>query len=433
MSSAAPSAPAAEFLALVSHAAPGIQIRSKDAATFAVDGLAPGIVVSPASLPELQTVLSEAQRSRVAAIPVGAGTHLSIGNVPARYDVAISLEAMTRVVAIEPADLTVTVEPGVRLVDLQERLGEHGQFLPLNPPGGEGATIGGVLAANAFGPSRYAFGTARDWLIGLRAVHADGTSAKSGGRVVKNVAGYDMHKLHIGALGTLGVIAEATFKVLPLPSTRRTVAVTCGGAREACELALAARDVGLSLHAAELLSPATAAAVAGRSEWTLLAEVAGGAAAVERSLRELRVLAADAGARLDEPDQVAWPAWSAAFQPRGLALRAGGLPSQVASIMELLDVELGGGRALISATAAAGIIRWVLPDGGPGTAALIEAARASVARVGATLVVDAAPVAIKHQIDVFGPPRADIAIMRRLKEQFDPQGILSPGRFMGRI
>ncbi|MBI5285217.1 MAG: FAD-binding oxidoreductase [Chloroflexi bacterium] len=393
----------------------------------------PAAAVAPASLAELQIVLSEAQRSRVAAIPVGAGTHLSIGNVPARYDVAISLEAMARIVAIEPADLTVTVEAGLKLADLQARLGEHGQFLPLNPPGAEDATIGGILAANVFGPSRLAFGTARDWLIGLRVVHADGTSAKSGGRVVKNVAGYDMHKLHIGALGSLGVIAEATFKVLPSPAARRTFAITCGGARDACTLAVAAWDRGLALHAAEVLSPAAATAVAGQPAWTLLTEVAGGAAAVERTLRELRVLASDTGARIDEVDGAAWPAWSATFQPRGLALRAGVLPGDVASMIELLDHAVGDRPALISATVAAGVVRVILPHGDPDGAALIDDARASLARVSGTLVVDAAPVALKRQIDVFGPPRADIAIMRRLKEQFDPQGVLSPGRFMGKI
>ena len=182
----------------------------------------------------------------------------------------MSLARLDRVVEHEPADLTVTVEAGCTLSSLQAHLAAHGQFLPLDPPAGGDVTVGGVLAANAQGALRHGFGTARDWLIGIEVVQADGTVVRSGGRVVKNVAGYDMAKLYVGSLGTLGVIARATFKVAPLPVAETTIAVACRSAHAAGIVLLSAHDAGLALHSAELLSPAAASAVLGDKRWTAL-------------------------------------------------------------------------------------------------------------------------------------------------------------------
>ena len=254
-----------------------------------MDGSKPGPVVTPTDIEQLRAGLSEAANHEISIIPVGGGKHLGIGNVPQSYDVAMSLAQMNHIIAHEPADLTVTVEAGLRLDDLQRALAVHGQFLPLDPPCAAGATIGGVLAVNAHGPLRHAFGTARDWLIGTRVVHADGSLSKSGGRVVKNVTGYDMHKLYVGSLGTLGVLVEATLKVAPLPHGDSTLAIACRSAARGAEMILAAHDAGLALHAAELLSPPASHAVLGQSSWCALVRVAGGAQAVARSLREMPV------------------------------------------------------------------------------------------------------------------------------------------------
>src|SRR5438270_5712299 len=195
------------------------QLIESELHRFAIDGIEPDVAVEPASAEQLQRVLTEAHEASITVVPFGGGTHMALGNLAESYDAALSIRRLDRVVEYEPADLTVTVEAGVRLVDLQAKLAEHGQFLPLDPPGGDAASVGGVLAANAWGPLRHAVGTARDWLLGISIVHADGTLTKGGGRVVKNVAGYDMPKLYIGSLGTLGVIAGATFKVAPLPKS----------------------------------------------------------------------------------------------------------------------------------------------------------------------------------------------------------------------
>ena len=184
MSSAVAPPSLVDFLASVKVHLDPDQIQDRDLGRCTVDGVMPRVAVAPSSLAELQFVLARAHAARLSVIPVGGGTHLAAGNVPVAYDVALSLARMDRVVAYEPADLTVTVEPGVCLAALQERLAVQGQFLPLDPPCRDAATIGGVLSANASGPVRHAYGTARDWLIGARVVHADGSTSKSGGRVV---------------------------------------------------------------------------------------------------------------------------------------------------------------------------------------------------------------------------------------------------------
>ncbi len=422
-----------EFLASVRVAGLSIQIQSDALSAFAIDGVVPQVLVNATSAHDVSIVLAEAQRAGAAVVPWGGGQHVASANVPARYDVALSMAAMDRIVAYEPADMTVTVGPGVRLAELQQRLEQHHQFLPLDPACGDEATTAGVLAANPSGPLRHAFGTARDWLIGLRVVHADGTASKSGGRVVKNVAGYDMHKLHVGAHGTLGVIVEATFKVAPLPAARRLLAFKLSSPRKACEMAQAAWDAGLALHRVESLSPHAASEIAGRDAWTLLIDAAGGAAAVGRSERDLRTIAARHGASAVETiDDAAWARWSQAFRPRTLSLRASMLPSQVADTIDAMTAAAD--RPLrLSATVAAGVVRAQFDEADDDAAfALVEHLQRAIPADGA-LVVESAPVAVKQRIDVFGAVRSDFEIMRRLKEQFDPRGNLSPGRFLGRL
>lgn len=424
-----------DFCAAVRPLLASDQLQIDESSALEVGGLEPKAIVVPSSIEQIQRVLSEAVIHVVSVIPIGGGTHLGVGNVPSSYDVALSLARMHRIIAHEPADLTVTVEPGLRIDDLQRALAVHGQFLPLDPACEAASTIGGVLALNAYGPRRHAFGTARDWLIGTRVVHADGSLSKSGGRVVKNVTGYDMHKLYVGSLGTLGVLVEATLKVAPLPHSESTLAIGSRSAAHGAELILAAHDAGLALHAAELLSPPATHAVLGQSSWCALMRVAGGAGAVARSLREIDHAATVAGAAIETLESsTAWDAWSTTFRPRGLALRISVMPSRVGETMQVLDRRLTGGSAQLSATVTTGLIRASLDASSDGQAlAVINAASEVAAQFDGSMVIDAAPAAVKRGIDVFGPTRSDFAIMKRLKDEFDPKRILSPGRFVGRL
>jgi glycolate oxidase FAD binding subunit len=365
---------------------------------------------------------------------VGRASHIVVGNPLSRVDLAISMARLNGILSYEPADMTVTAEAGVTLADLERTLSEHGQWLPLDPPPGDESTLGGLLAANVFGPLRHRYGTARDWLLGLRAVLADGTTIKSGGRVVKNVSGYDLHKVFVGSLGTLGAIAEVTLKVAPLPRVDRTFTITCGSAAEAAGVIMSAHEATLSLAAAELLSPTAASALTDTGAWTALVRVAGGSAATGRTADDLHQLASLAHGSLDEVDVEVWPRWRARFAPGALGLRMSVMPSRAGEVAESLDRALAGAAPHVSSTVSAGLIRLNLtPRDEQSSAHLVERARQIAEQRGGFTVIDSAPLAYKRTVDVFGAARADIEIMRRLKQEFDPKGILSPGRFVGRI
>lgn len=206
--------------------------------------------VRPQSIPEVQEIVRAAQSAGRAVLPWGGGTGQDYGLPPRKADTILDLSALNGLIAHEYADMTVTVQAGMTLAQLQEQLATHGQFLPLDPPQPEKATIGGILATNASGPLRLGYGTARDWLIGLTVVDAQGRRIKGGGKVVKNVTGYDLPKLHVGALGTLGVIVEATFKVSPRPETARTLVAQ---ANAASDLATAATRLWRETNPVSLL------------------------------------------------------------------------------------------------------------------------------------------------------------------------------------
>jgi glycolate oxidase FAD binding subunit len=398
-----------------------------------IDGTRAGLRVEPSSIPEVQHCLREANAAGARLVAVGSGSRLQFGNVSDGVDAIASFAALNRVVALEPADMTVTVEAGVGIDKLQMALHEHGQFLPLDAPGVLG-TVGGLLSSNASGPLRHRYGTVRDWVLGTRVVHADGSTSKSGGRVVKNVSGYDMHKLYVGSLGTLGFIVETTLKVTPLPRVDETVAVACPSAVAAVSIAIACHERGLGLIAAELLSPTAASELLGIGSWCALLRIGCGAASAARTLREIDEYTALAdGERTDTSIDV-WERWRSVFALGMLSLRVSVPPSRVADTAESLDRRFAGEAAMLSATVSVGLLRVDLkPASGARASAIIGEATEIARRRGGFVFVDAAPVESKREIDVFGAERADIEIMRRLKQEFDPKRILAPGRFAGRI
>ena len=379
-------------------------------ARYAVDGLRPAFVVAPSAPEDVATVLAIAQESGAAVVPFGAGTQMALGMPPERYDLALDLRRLDRVVEYEPADLTVTVEAGIRLDELQRRLGEHGQWLPLDLPH---VTVGGLLATNASGPARHAHGTARDLVIGMTVVLADGSLVKSGGRVVKNVAGYDMAKLHIGALGTLGVIVQASFKVAPLPQSNASV-VLRGPLSNIMSIDARLRTLRLAGLGTALAKDASS------PDWRLIVGFAGGEAAVERSQRELAAIA---------PAAVAESAWRTLGRSldASLLVRASVLTTATASVCE----ALASLRANVLAYPSVGVVYGAWADAGAVTPeALIDLRRRCVAAGGA-LVLERAAADLKRHVDVWGAPRADFSLMLRLKEELDPRRVLNPGRYLG--
>ncbi len=387
-----------------------------DAAARAVDGSKPSLVAAPASQAEVAAVLGAADAAGAAVIPWGGGAQMGLGMPPLRYDLALDLRRLDAVVEYEPADLTVTVEAGARLSDLQARLGERGQWLPLDPPAAVGATVGGILATNASGPGRVAYGTARDLCIGMTVALAAGSLVKSGGRVVKNVAGYDLGKLHIGALGTLGVIVQASFKVAPLPG--RSEHVTIDSA--ITDLMSITRNLsGLAVNAFVLTNERA------DGGWRLALRFAGSSAAVQRSMREVEALAAAASLSLIRVAGQGDEARGAAADE--VVVRAGVLPGAEARVIDALAER----KAAVVAYPTTGIAygRWSA-IASP-SAETLASLRRLCGAAGGALVLESAPVELKRRVDVWGPPRADFALMRRLKAEFDAKGTLNPGRYAG--
>jgi glycolate oxidase FAD binding subunit len=410
----------------------------EEAASYAVDGIVPQAVALPATVEEVAEVMRFAHREGAAVIPWGGGTGMSLGNLPQCYDIALSLTRLNAVVEHEPADLTATVLGGTTLADFQDHLSSAGQFLPLDPPSPTEATIGGIVAANAAGPSRHAHGTARDLVLGLRFVQADGRVIKAGGKVVKNVAGYDMCRLLIGSLGTLGIIVEACFRLTPLPKAQLTLAVTVASAQEAYRLA--GQAAGFSLRAVELLNTAAARELDGlplasEGGFVLLFASAGPPAAVQRTREGIAALATPAV--IEGAAASLWHGLGQLTQPSagGIATRASVLPSRAPELIE--RIEAIGREASrpprIACHLTAGIVRsnWPPADDPDADLRLVTSLRQAVTSLGGTMVVKAAPAALKGRLDIWGEPGTDFPLMRRLKEQFDPQGILSPGRFLG--
>ena len=394
--------------------------------SVAVDGLTPRFVATPDSADQVAAALAAVNDAGAAVIPWGGGRHMALGNVPARYDVALRTAKLDRVVEYEPADLTVTVEAGITCGALQALLGEHGQFLPIDAP--REATVGGVLAAGVSGPSRHAYGLPRDWLLGCRIVQADGANVKAGGRVVKNVAGYDLPKLVVGSLGTLGIVVEATFKVAPLPVAQETMLFVCASLRAAAESVFAADDRGLALRAVAIANAAAALPDApALDDGQALAAfwLAGSPAAVERTAREISsVMSSSPPVRVEGEDSERW--WAAHAEPidARIAFQASLPPSAVAGFLERCD-----GPAVAYPTTGL-VLTWRNATATEELLDEIAHARALAVASGGSLIVTRAPAELKRRIDVWGETEA-LPLMRRLKEEFDPKRTLSPGRFIG--
>ena len=392
---------------------------------FAVDGMTPQAVVEPGSYEEVAAVMRYVSEEGLAVIPLGGGTKRHIGNLPARYDLALSLSRLNQIIEHEPADLTVTCQTGISVPELQRRLDIHGQKVPLDGWLPEQPSVGGVLAANANGPSRPAYGALRDFTIGMRVVTADGRITRAGGKVVKNVAGFDLCKLYIGSLGTLGVIVEATFKVMPVARLQRSVLLSLDTPGDACALAADLYRRGLALSHVQLSGAGDEA----EYSWLLEIGVAGSEGAVERSENEVAGLAPGLNAQPAGSDVSSTDPFSGEhFDDSSLLCRFSTPPSRLAAFIG--DVQ-GLESPVVLAEPVTGVVRaaWPETDG----AMVLERAREIAARHSATVVVERCSPELKQRIDVFGDPPPAFELMRRVKEQFDPKGILNPGRFVGRL
>jgi len=401
---------------------------------FAVDGLEPPWVALPATVDEAERVLRVCAEHDLAVIPAGIGLRLGQGLPPERLDVVLSTARMSAVIEHAAADLTLTVEAGAPLTAVSSALRSAGQWLPLDPAFPTQTTIGGLIAAPACGPSRQAFGTARESLIGVRALLADGTRVKSGGRVVKNVAGYDLQKLLVGSFGTLAVIVEASFKLQPLAEASRVVCFSAPSIEALVRTGAELADSVLAPQFIELLARAEEAPL-------LIAGFSGVREDVEDAIGRARGIGAALGAgEAAEPiDEHEMRVRLEALQSPGddVAVMRAGVRRSALAVWLPSSLERCRGvaeRVHAEAQAGIGVVRLRLEGARRReVAALLVDLRDDARRVGGYLVVESAPSSWKESLDVWGPPRADFALVKGVKAAFDPQRRLSPGRFVGRL
>ncbi|MDR7434021.1 MAG: FAD-binding oxidoreductase [Armatimonadota bacterium] len=436
---------AREFSAIAGEA--HVTFHPEGFQAYAIDGKTPQIAVSPGDVEELSRILRLCQDSGAAVIPWGGGTKISLGNIPRACDVVVRLDRLNRIVEHDDANLTATVEAGIRLSDLQRTLGQRGQFLAIDAPFPERSTIGGIVATNTTGPRRLAYGGVRDLVIGIKAALPSGEVIKGGGKVVKNVAGYDMCKLYVGSLGTVGIITEVTFKMAPLPEEGKTLVAWGAGRDRAFRLVDLLLASKLLPCAVEVMNPVvTGHALAPLDvqvtdhPYGVLIASEGFRESVDRHIRDLRSMAKEAGLSYDVlEDERHRRVWEAV---RNFGYGGGGLSIKVAvpisatpAAFSVLEEVRGNLPELqVLSHAASGILLAVATPSDLGLAEeFARRVQEESRRLGGHAVILSAPVELKARLDVWGEPPAGIHLMRRLKEQFDPKGILNPGRFVDRI
>jgi glycolate oxidase FAD binding subunit len=337
----------------------------------------------------------------------------------------VSTVALNRIVEHAFDDMTATVESGCGVANLQRTLAEHGQRLALDPLFPERATIGGVLATNDSGALRLRFGSLRDLIIGITVALPDGTLARSGGKVVKNVAGYDLPKLFTGSLGTLGVITQATFRLHPLPATWKTFTTNLPDVREAQRFILQLLD--------STLTPAAIQLRAGRQRETCVdVRYEGIPAGVEAQLRCTGTM----GARQESTSSDAWRTREELWTRDGMACigKFSVLPSQIGGTCEFLD-ELASDLSLdwiaVAQATGSGLLR--LEADVDRLVSAIERLRINLESRGGSLVLTSLSGELHNRVETWGSAGSALPLMRRVKQQFDPAGILNPGRFVGGI
>ena len=392
-----------------------------------------------------------AYREGLAVLPWGGGTQVGLGNLPRKLDLLLGTSGLANLVYHEPADLVASAQAGMTMASLRAELAKGGQTLPLDAPFPDRATIGGIIATNYAGPSRMSFGGPRDWLIGIKVAGSDGRVTKAGGRVVKNVTGYDLNKLYTGSLGTLGVIVEANFKLAPLPEESASIFATFDGPTSAFRAAKALMGLSYSPQALQVVDATLAnrlsLATTAPGGVGVLALHSGRRSAVRRKVGDTsKVLTQEGAQKVDLHGAEAANLWQELIDldwtdddGPDMALQTALLPSQVEGFYSETSAQEEGFRKAVVVDAGSGLVKLLYwkdgPDSGSTSAmlALIDQVKVKARSYGSNVVVQRCPAAVKEKIDVWGGPIQGLDIMRRIKAHLDPSNILSPGRFVGRI
>jgi glycolate oxidase FAD binding subunit len=392
----------------------------------AVEGVVPSVVVEPASSEAVGGVLEWASREKLCVLVRGSGTKLGWGPAPRQVDVLVSTRRLNAVVAHRHGDLTATIEAGAVLGDVNRALSQHRQWIPLDPPFADRATIGGVVATNDSGPRRHRYGSPRDLIIGVEFARADGRLAKGGGIVVKNVAGYDLPRLLTGSFGSLGVIVTATFKLYPLTEASRTLVVEPPSASDLGALAL-------KLSASHLTPTALEFAT---HPLRLIIRFESIESSVVQQSETASKLIAESGCKAqmlsESTDEEYWQSHRRFTEDdRGALVKVSVLPTELAETLSVIE-RLAGRRGYMAAgRAGAGVFLLRITEDVQLQKRVIDGLRDAlqIGR-GSAVLVKGSPE-LKAHVDVWGPMGDGLALMKAVKQQFDPAGILSPGRGPG--
>jgi glycolate oxidase FAD binding subunit len=422
-------------------------VSGEEASAFSVCGAAPRIVLFPGSVEEVSEIMKAASRDLLSVIPMGSNTKRGLGEAPGRADAALSVKRLNRILEHESADLVATAECGMTLSAFQEGLGGKSQFLPVDPPhAAKGATIGGIIASNDSGPERLRYGTTRELLIGMKVVKADGSVFSGGAKVVKNVAGYDLPKLFVGSLGTLGVMVEATFRLYPVPEYSRTCIAGFGSLEDSHAAVQSLLNSDLVMTSLEHITPALAEALSAstgvfmkRGCYHLAVRIANVEKAVRDQVELVNGILGRHGAEvyvIEGGDESSF--WSEIRDlPGGDAeegravCKAGVVINEVPAVFKVIEMLAEGGvKARASARAGNGIVMITLQGENPALVSAIDSLRMVAESGGGTLVINDAPPGVKSAAGVWGDIGPGYSLMKRIKSGFDPFNILNPGRLV---
>jgi len=436
-----------------------IQDRDKLGA-YALDGKRPKAIVSPRTMDQISRIIAYANQQHLAVIPMGSGTKMGMGGIPKKMDIVLSTRRLNRITDCDIDNLTFSAESGMTLSEVQKHLAKEGRgyFLPLDPSFTDKATLGGIVATNSSGPKRFLYGTARDLIIGMKTVFPNGDLVVSGGKTVKNVSGYDMCKLLIGSFGTLGIICEITFKILPLPEKEATLLVPFktlgeldGFVQEVIRSQLVPASIE-TLNATAVIKMKYRVSLPEEGKYVVAIGLEGVAESIERQESALGNVGEKHGALqsavlISEGHQGFWNALRdfskglAKRYPDLIALKSNFLISKYGKMIESYEnifKGMGMDFAFICHSGNGILYSYVLADKNVQSKTetlvkLIKKLTYEAVKNEGNLVVESSPFSIKKKGDVWGRSRSDHQVMRRIKKQFDPAGVLNPGRFLGGI
>jgi glycolate oxidase FAD binding subunit len=429
--------------------------ESQELENYSVEGKAPRIVVSPNTKEEISEILKIANRESLSVIPWGGGTKIGIGNKPNRADIILSTNRLNRIIEHSDSDLVATTECGIKLTEFQTALKEKNQSLPIDPPHVErGATIGGIIATSDSGPRRLRYGTAhgtmRQLVLGIKIIRPDGEIAKAGAKVVKSVAGYDIPKLFVGSLGTLGIIIEATLRLYTIPEHSLSCVAGFSSIQTAHATALSILNSSLTPTCLELVSLSLAESLSTKLELNVKKNayiLAIRFESVEKAVKNQaakskEICSNNKGQGLIVEGDIEEKFWYEITEfpwikdkNKTVVCKTSVLIKDVPILLEKLEdlSKKTGIEILASARAGNGVLIISLDGDTPNLLQATRSLREQVSSLNGNMVIQHAPRSIKSEIDVWGEIGSSLKLMKRLKSQFDPNGIMNPGRFVGGI